>query len=96
MKSTTELIRESPFFETFAPEDIDALAAHARMQSIAAGEVILRENDSAEALYMIVAGQVRLLFETPDAFTAPRTSGEDRILIRTLTEPGASLGGRHW
>ena len=39
MKSTTELIRESPFFETFAPQDIDALAAHARMRSVAAGEV---------------------------------------------------------
>ena len=25
-----ELLRESPFFETFAPEDIDGLAAHAR------------------------------------------------------------------
>src|SRR4030095_3337287 len=92
MKSTTELIRESPFFETFAPEDIDALAAHAGMRSVAAGEVILRENDPAEALYMIVWGQVRLSFETPEALTAPRTSGEDRILIRTLTEPGRIIG----
>jgi CRP-like cAMP-binding protein len=92
MKSTIELIRESPFFETFAPEDIDALAAHARMRSVAAGELILRENDPAEALYMIVAGQVRLSFETPEALTAPRTSVEDRILIRTLTEPGRIIG----
>ena len=92
MKSTTELIRESPFFETFAPEDIDELAAHAEMRSFAAGEVILRENDPSEALFMIVAGQVRLSFETPEALTAPRTSGEDRILIRTLTEPGRVIG----
>ncbi|HEU5314306.1 MAG TPA: cyclic nucleotide-binding domain-containing protein [Candidatus Udaeobacter sp.] len=92
MKSTTELIRESPFFETFAPKDIDVLAAHARMRSVAAGEVILRENDPAEALYMIVAGQVRLSFETPEELTAPRTSREDRILIRTLTEPGRVVG----
>jgi CRP-like cAMP-binding protein len=92
MKSTTELIRESPFFETFAPEDIDALAAHAGMRSVAAGDIILRENDPAEALYMIVAGQVRLSFEMPEALTAPRTSEEDRILIRTLTEPGRVIG----
>jgi CRP-like cAMP-binding protein/1-acyl-sn-glycerol-3-phosphate acyltransferase len=92
MKSTTELIRKSPFFETFAPEDIDALAAHAGMRSVAAGEVILRENDPAEALYMIVAGQVRLSFETPEALSAARTSGEERILIRTLTEPGRVIG----
>jgi CRP-like cAMP-binding protein/1-acyl-sn-glycerol-3-phosphate acyltransferase len=92
MKSTTELIRESPFFETFALEDADALAAHAQMQSFAAGEVILRENDPAEALYMIVAGQVRLSFETPEALTAPRAPGGDRVLIRTLTEPGRVIG----
>jgi CRP-like cAMP-binding protein/1-acyl-sn-glycerol-3-phosphate acyltransferase len=92
MKSTTELIRESPFFETFAPADIDALAAHARMRSVAAGEVILRENEPAEALYMIVAGQVRLSFETPEVLAAPRTSGEEQILIRTLTEPGRVIG----
>jgi CRP-like cAMP-binding protein/1-acyl-sn-glycerol-3-phosphate acyltransferase len=92
MKSTTELIRESPFFETFAPEDIDALAAHAGLRSIAAGDVILRENDPAEALYMIVAGQVRLSFETPEALTGPRRSEEHRILIRTLTEPGRVIG----
>jgi CRP-like cAMP-binding protein len=92
MKSTTELIRESPFFETFAPDDIDALAAHAEMRTVVAGEVILREDDPAEALYMIVAGQVRLSFETPEALTAPRTSGEERILIRTLTEPGRVIG----
>jgi CRP-like cAMP-binding protein/1-acyl-sn-glycerol-3-phosphate acyltransferase len=92
MKSTTELIRESPFFETFAPKDINALAAHAGMRSAAAGEVILRENDPAEALYMIVAGQVRLSFEMPEALTAPPTPRKDRLLIRTLTEPGRIIG----
>ena len=96
MKSTIELIRESPFFETFAAEDIDALAAHAGMRSVAAGDVILQENDPAEALYMMVAGQVRLSFESPEAHIGSRTSEEDRILIRTLTEPGASLDGRRW
>ena len=92
MKSTTELIRESPFFETFAPKDIDALAAHAGMRNVAAGEVILRENDPAEALYMIVAGKVRLSFEMPEAFPKPGTPGKDRLLIRTLTEPGRIIG----
>ena len=92
MKSTTELIRESPFFETFAPKDIDALAAHAGMRCVTAGRVIVRENDPAEALYMIVAGQVRLSFEMPEALTTPHTSGKDRLLIRTLTEPGRIIG----
>ena len=51
MKSTRELLRESPFFETFAPDDIDALAAHATMRDVPAGEVILWENEPAEALF---------------------------------------------
>jgi CRP-like cAMP-binding protein/1-acyl-sn-glycerol-3-phosphate acyltransferase len=92
MKSTTELIRESPFFETFASEDIEALAAHAGMQNVAAGDVILQENDPAEAIYMMVAGQVRLSFEVAKAYSGSRTSEEDRVLIRTLTEPGRIIG----
>jgi len=91
MKSTTELLRESPFFETFAPDDIAALAGHALMRSVPAGEVILRENEPAEALYMIVAGKVRLSFETSGTFLKPGAPGGD-ALIRTLTEPGRVIG----
>src|SRR4030095_10693934 len=43
-------------------------------------------------LYMMVAGQVCLSCETPEALTGPRTSEEHRILIRTLTEPGRVIG----
>jgi CRP-like cAMP-binding protein len=92
MKSTTELLRESPFFETFAPDDIDALAGHAAMRNVSAGEVILRENEPAEALFMIVAGKVRLSFETSEGLLRPGTPGDDRVLIRTLTEPGRVIG----
>jgi CRP/FNR family cyclic AMP-dependent transcriptional regulator len=91
MKSTIELLRESPFFETFAPDDIDALAGHALMRRVPAGEVILRENEPAEALYMIVAGRVRLSFEAPETFLKPGAPGE-AALIRTLTEPGRVIG----
>ncbi len=71
MKSTHELLRESPFFETFGSRDIDALAAHAVMSRVPAGSVIVRENEPAETLYMIVAGKVRLSFETAGAFSGP-------------------------
>jgi CRP-like cAMP-binding protein len=92
MKSNRELLRESPFFETFVPDDIDALAGHAAIRDVAAGEVILRENEPAEALFMIVAGKVRLSFETPDRFAKPGTPAEDQVLIRTVTEPGRVIG----
>ncbi len=62
------------------------------MRSVAAGEVILRENDPAEALYMIVAGQVRLSFETPEALT--RTA---HVRRRSHPHPDADgTGARHW
>ncbi|MGA7902299.1 MAG: cyclic nucleotide-binding domain-containing protein, partial [Terrimicrobiaceae bacterium] len=92
MKSTRELLRESPFFETFAPDDIDALAAHAAIRNVSAGEAILRENEPAEALFMIVMGKVRLSFEPPEGSLEPRTSRDDHVLIRTLTEPGRVIG----
>jgi CRP-like cAMP-binding protein/1-acyl-sn-glycerol-3-phosphate acyltransferase len=91
MKSTRELLQESPFFETFAPGDIDALAGHAVMRSVPAGDVILRENEPAEALYMIVAGKVRLSFET-SAFLTSGAPSDNQVLIRTLTEPGRVIG----
>ena len=92
MKSTREILRESPFFETFAPDDIDALAGDAVMRNVSAGEVILRENEPAEALFMIVTGKVRLSFETSEALLRPGTPGDDHVLIRTLTEPGRVIG----
>jgi CRP-like cAMP-binding protein/1-acyl-sn-glycerol-3-phosphate acyltransferase len=92
MKSTPELLRESPFFETFVPDDIDALAGHAVMHSVPAGDVIVRENEPAEALYMIVVGKVRLSFETSRVFPKRGTPGKDQTLIRTLTEPGRIIG----
>jgi CRP-like cAMP-binding protein/1-acyl-sn-glycerol-3-phosphate acyltransferase len=92
MKSIKELLRESPFFETFAPDEIDALAGHAVMRSIPARDVILRENDPADALYMIVAGKVRLSFETAGAFLKSGAPSDDQALIRTLTEPGRVIG----
>ena len=92
MKSIADLLRESPFFEAFSPADIEALAAHAVMRSVAAGDVILRENEPAEALYMIVTGKVSLSFETFDASAANERAGEAQVLLRTLTEPGRVVG----
>lgn len=92
MKTTRELIADSPFFETFSNDDIDALAAHAETQNVAAGDVILREDDPADVLYMIVTGKVRLSFEMSCEGCEPETAGEERVLIRTLTEPGRVVG----
>jgi CRP/FNR family transcriptional regulator, cyclic AMP receptor protein len=89
MKTIGELLQESPFFETFPPADIDELAGHAARRSVPAGEVIVRENEPAEALYMMISGKVRLSFK-PGGRSVERNKKE--ALIRTVTEPGRVIG----
>ena len=60
--------------------------------AVAAEKVILRENEPAEALFMIVAGKVRLSFETSEGLHKPGMPRDDHVLIRTLTEPGRVIG----
>jgi hypothetical protein len=43
---------------------------------------------------MIVAGKVRLSFETSEGLLKPGTPRDDHVLIRTLTEPGRVIGWR--
>ena len=45
-------------------------------------EVILRANEPAEAIFMIVAGKVRRSFETSEAFLKSGSPGDDHVLIR--------------
>ncbi len=91
MKSVLQQLRESPFFEGFPDEDLVALAAHARSETIESGQPILREGAPADALYMLVVGAVRLSFAA--AYEAGRSTAEmGKVLIRTITEPGRVVG----
>jgi CRP/FNR family transcriptional regulator, cyclic AMP receptor protein len=92
MKSFAQLLLSSPFFEHFPETHIQALAAHARMESLQAGCPILREDDRADVLYMLVVGEVRLSFEMPGTFFESGASGTTKVLIRTITEPGRVIG----
>ncbi|HKE99649.1 MAG TPA: cyclic nucleotide-binding domain-containing protein [Actinomycetes bacterium] len=64
------LLERSPFFEGFAPDDLAALAAAARVVPFGAGERVFAEGEPATTLYLLVAGAVRLAF-TPPAGEAP-------------------------
>ena len=92
MKSFADLLLSSPFFEHFPEADIHALAAHARMESFQAGCPILREDDPADVLYMLVVGKVRLSFETPGTSFELGAPESGKVLIRTITEPGRVIG----
>jgi len=92
MKSFAQLLLSSPFFEHFPETDIQALAAHARLESVEAGCPILREDDCADVLYMLVVGKVRLSFDIPGTSVESGVPGSGKVLIRTITEPGRVIG----
>src|SRR5215831_930166 len=92
MKSFAQLLLSSPFFEHFPETDIEALAAHARMESVQAGCPILREDDPADVLYMLVVGKVRLSFDVPCTSVESGAPGCEKVLIRTITEAGRVIG----
>jgi CRP-like cAMP-binding protein/1-acyl-sn-glycerol-3-phosphate acyltransferase len=92
MKSFAQLLLSSPFFEHFPETDIHSLAAHARMESVQAGCPIVRQDDRADVLYMLVVGEVRLSFEMPGTFFEVGAPGTAKVLIRTITEPGRVIG----
>ncbi len=61
LKTTpAELLRSVPFLRDLPPEDFSVLAARLRPQSAVAREVIFREGDAGDSLYLIARGVVRI------------------------------------
>jgi len=92
MKGTLDLLRESPFFETFVLEDLVYLAGHARVESYRAGAVILCENEPADTLYMLLVGRVQLSFEPSEKGREKVPPATEQVLVRTISEPGRVVG----
>jgi CRP-like cAMP-binding protein/1-acyl-sn-glycerol-3-phosphate acyltransferase len=92
MKSFADLLLSSPFFEQFPDSDIQALAAHTRMVIVQAGCSIVREDERADLLYMLVVGKVRLSFTMPGTSPDSGAAQSGKVLIRTITEPGRVIG----
>jgi len=63
--SSHELIGGLPLLARLAREDVRALASHARRQSVTAGATIFCEGDAADALYVVVAGELRVAMASP-------------------------------
>ena len=49
-----------PLFSNLSPSQLDSMGAHMAMRVFEKGEVILRQGDSADSIYIIVAGQVKV------------------------------------
>ena len=74
-------LSKSPWFSSLTAEELNHLSSLATWERLGPGEVLFREGDPGDALFVVVTGQVRILVAT--------TSGE--ILLNTLG-PGEIFG----
>lgn len=74
-------LSKSPWFSSLTPEELNQLSSLATWQTLGPGDVVFREGDPGDALYVVVTGLVRILVAT--------TSGE--IQLNTLG-PGDIFG----
>ncbi|MBL0122883.1 MAG: Crp/Fnr family transcriptional regulator [Betaproteobacteria bacterium] len=56
-----------PLFSNLTPAQLDRIGAHMTMRTVEKGEIILRQDEVAETIFIILAGQVKVyLTDMPD------------------------------
>jgi CRP/FNR family cyclic AMP-dependent transcriptional regulator len=80
--STTELLRSVPLFKDLDDAELAEVAEVCREERFRSSEVIFREGESGNRLYLIVEGDVRISRDVPG-------SGEEALAI---LKPGALFG----
>jgi CRP-like cAMP-binding protein len=78
----TELLRKVAIFQDLDDGELARVAEVCREQTFAGGEVIFREGEAGNRLYLIVEGEVRISREVPG-------SGEEALAV---LKPGALFG----
>lgn len=75
-----EVLRRSPLFEMLSEAELRVLAGLSRARSYAPTDVVFREGDAGDALFVLARGEVDVVARAP--------SGQDRTLA-TLGPPHA-------
>jgi predicted acylesterase/phospholipase RssA/CRP-like cAMP-binding protein len=70
-----ELLAQAPLFAGADPETLDGLAREARIVRVHAGEVVVREGEAADRLYVVRNGRLRVLVEDENGRRAVRELG---------------------
>jgi len=81
--AVTEVLRTVPLFQALRAGDLRHLAGLASVRSYKAGGVIVKQDDTAVALYCILSGGVRIERQRPD--------GEGQVTLAELG-PGGFFG----
>lgn len=92
MKSTLEILKDSPTLGALDVAHLEFLAECARTKTFDSGEIIFRQGEPATACFVLVTGKVRM------SFTPRRRHGEDgrkpssALPLREYDDPGRLLG----
>jgi CRP/FNR family cyclic AMP-dependent transcriptional regulator len=78
----TEVLREAPLFSGLDDEAAQALSASMSESPLARGEVLFREGDEGDRLYVVTEGKVKL----------GRTSADGRENLLAILGPGQMFG----
>jgi len=76
------LLARIPFFTALPPEELDRLVSELQVVNLQSGEILFREGDPGEHLYVVVNGELEILM-------APNTDNE---LILNILHEGEYLG----
>ncbi len=85
MESLERVLREHPFFATFAPEHLALITGCAKNHRFAAGEYLFREGGPANEFFLVRHGQVALEIALP---------GKTPVVFQTLGD--GEIAGASW
>ena len=81
MAIQVEFLKSSPYFSGLSPAELDSLRRFIFEKAAERGEMLLLEGESAEALYFVVSGVVKVF----------KTSADGKEQILQLVRPGESF-----
>ena len=76
-----EFLKSIPYFSGLSPTELDSIRKLIFEKTVERGEVILLEGETAEALYFVVSGVVKVF----------KTSAEGKEQILNIVRPGDSF-----
>lgn len=79
---TQAFLRNLPLFRELAPEEIDRVSVGTRELGVQRGDILFQKGDPTRGFYIVVYGQVKLLFITPN--------GDEKVI--EIMGPGQSFG----
>jgi CRP-like cAMP-binding protein len=79
---TQAFLRNLPLFRELAPEEIDRISVGTRELRVKRGDILFQKGDPTRGFYIVVYGQVKLLFITQN--------GDEKVI--EIMGPGQSFG----